>query len=251
MKVSTGLIAAQFLFGGVATANAQDASSLCAVTRGAPAPNELVADLQRPGINKGMYESTDAYMGRLSHLIRGIANFTAVIPVPADIGKYDPDAQRLTIEYYELEDAFFDLISTENISTSYLDAQISTIGHNVGSYIGENSFGVKRTVTVRQLNTYGIAIEQAETAALIDKPLSMDIPRESAKQIRPRLRFVIAGSLTPPFTVTVDDEISATVQSPTDLKITRRAFTIKPKCGAIVDGATGNVLATFDPAHMR
>lgn len=248
-----GTCMAGLIAGGIAVSPAgAQAVEACAATKASPPQNTIIAILERHDLAKSDYETSQAYEDRLSKMMGGISEVTFVTPVPAQTGKYDADTETFTLEKSELSGYFSEmfLLDGKSGTETYLGEDLATTRVPLRSFVGENAFGVKRNITVTQVTIYGVVFrQQGDTGDTSDVVFS--VPRAKAKEMRAGLKFVVSGKLASPFTVADADYATATVQSPHEAEVRRRAFVIEPQCAAIVDGATGHVLAKFDPTLLQ
>lgn len=228
------------------------AQSACATTKSSLPQTELLRLLNDPKINKSQYETDEAYHSRLTKIMPEADHLTVVIPMPRDTGKYDAEAQTFTIDNPALV-AFFPeqfLLDGDPYTKVFLGREFGTKRSTKGSYVGENSFGVKRQVSVDQLDLYDIVFPQKEGSPPVEG-LTISIPREVAKNITGRLIVVVSGALVAPYVIEDSDYAAPTVQAPHDLSVRRKAFVIQPDCTAVVDGVSGQVLSTFDSTSLQ
>jgi hypothetical protein len=214
-----------FWLGAMMQAAAADPAAQCTAT---DAPNWTVLSktLRRPDINKGEFETTAAYTARLAKAF-GTTTFRVVIPMNL-YGKYDADHEKLDIDHYALG-GNFDFVPADDEHESWWGARIDRMR-------GQGVVGPRET-------DYDLVFkgtrEFEKASATIHMPVA-----DAKKQIA-NLKIVVAGEIIAPYTSL--HVMAGDATSPETVTV---GLVVQPICGAIVDGRSGHVLATFDPSRV-
>jgi hypothetical protein len=202
-----------------------DPAAQCSATD-APSWTVLSKTLRKPDIEKGEFETTAVYKARLLKAF-GTTTFRVVIPVNI-YGKYDADHEKLDIDHDALA-GNFDPVPAGAANESWFGARIDRMR-------GQGITGPQET-------DYDLVFKG--TIEFEKASATMHMPLADAKKQIANLKIVVAGEMVAPYT--------SVHVLPGDATSPERVFVglvVQPMCGAIVDGRSGRVLATFDPARM-
>jgi hypothetical protein len=157
------------------------------------------------------YERTDDYQARSEtvleklnqHKFCGELTLDQFFGIDVHVDKeYDPDTEQLTLT-----------ARTSNGNTTGCGISISNKNTKGKSYIGSNSFGVKKTISVTFLTEKFLAEKYNNSCAGNSSISKVKMSVEDAK----RHHYILArlyGKLAPPFFTEADDESSPTMSNP-------------------------------------
>lgn len=223
----------------------------------AVAPNirNVLALAKAAKLQKDEYETEQAFQVRavaaLSKIAPNQGRIWADVPIYEGYGKYDADRGLLKYEAGDLFSPLDMVLSYKNSKqTTYMAAPQSQRAARATEYIGQNSFGAVAKVKTNDRTLFEVGYKEVLAERDLSFPsrreLSIPIPPEQARTMRPRLRLVLGGALSPPYWIDEERYSRATVLDPVDLSETHHIAIISQPCGMIVDSATGRSLAVFE-----
>ncbi len=239
-------------------------------------------------LKKDKYESSDEYKSRLNGL--GINNeLKLFINLKDHPTKYNPDTQIFNYSQYTTlrllyEDDYFDhSMSSDEIYNQYKENAIFELlrsSSKVGSYVGSNAFGAKRTV--RKFKDVERAVAFPSNAEFVNsnseaysfdgKPnksfsfikgtiyksgdkasggnvgslmLNIRISKALMKKIEGELGLVYVGNLRMPFYLQSSNLITPEISSPVEINTTYRALYINPTEMLVVLPKSNEILIRF------
>ncbi|HWW62134.1 MAG TPA: hypothetical protein VN181_12260 [Thermoanaerobaculia bacterium] len=119
-----------------------------------------------------------------------------------------------------------------------------------GSYEATNAFGVKATVTTREVNEQ-LLLSRLQGENVLSVPLAVIVPREKAAALKDNLRFALIVALDAKSRVSAEPATRVgrpTLSAPYEL--TAHEYTLAGDVLGIwaFDGETGRILGKFDPS---
>ena len=219
-------LASAILLGAMTQTASAGPAAQCSATD-APSWPVLSKTLRGPDIEKGEFETTAAYKARLTKSF-GTTTFRVVIPVRIS-GTYDADHEKLDIDHDALG-GNFDPVPSDDDRESWFGARIDrTIGKGISGHPKDTNYDLVFKGTIE--------FEKASA--------TMHIPLADAKKQIANLKIVVAGEMVAPYT-----SVHVLPGDATSPETETVGLVVQPICGAIVDGRSGRVLATFDPARV-
>jgi hypothetical protein len=208
---------------------------------------EIAEILHGGNFKKREFETTSDYEKRISikldkakSLIRkraGDDGLIFFIQIPPEKIQYNADTGIMTIgrEYSGL------------LNTSYsLEGDFITVKSSerpVGTYVGENSFGVKRRIV--RMQGYQIGISAPKGSILSGwpsgfgrdafKPISVRVDKDRAKKTKDEMAVVFSGRLRAPYLVTTSFRSTPKIDAPFDRTIAQQIVQVDIDCAAIFD----------------
>lgn len=200
-------------------------------------------------LKQGEYEKTPAWESRIEKLnaqpLTGtvtLSNKLAFLLSETE-NSYSPDAETLTIEA-KTDKQSYDAIN--EIGLSGFDSVVWLFdSKSTGSFVGSNSFGVKRRVRTEAETGYYLLF-QAGIIGQANKLIIHDVSIEQAKVIRPWLRVLLIGTLAEPYTGGDKDEDGATLDNPVKTSTTYFYVYFKPEAFCFYNFETGEVYYRAD-----
>ncbi len=188
---------------------------------------------------KSEYETTDAYLKRSA---KWFGDGKIIASVAVGSGEYDADRQELTIPVSFLTMPVMD----EKLTASYEFLAIEDSKKSLGSYVGQNAYGVKTRVRRYMETQFGVAWE-AESFEITGSNTSKTFPvaAADAPSVRKHLRFLIAGEAAPPYVFIGIGGHGPYLTNPVDLTTYSFGIVAKPACAAIYDASNKRVLSSW------
>lgn len=198
---------------------------------------------------KDQFETTDSYNKRLREALESKVGLTHCISIEGGYGtEYDADRGTWFLGVPTL--------GKKSWPEYYV---FTTFERNMseGTYIGENAFGVKRSVARRQDEAYGVALSKSEFDRIMRSfsgkkdrfgmsyMVPVPLPAGSERSVsRSSLRLVIQYKWTPGYIKYDLERVKPTINNPTDSGKHFRYISGRPEKAWIVNGATGEVVAS-------
>jgi hypothetical protein len=220
-------------------------SSIPALFFGHAAPSVFSALAARSSqFTKSDFETSSAYADRLVafstvpffHGMRPIDSFAfVVIPVVA----YNADTGKLAV------------------STGF---EWSTTTTPAGTYVGSNSFGVKRTIRRVVQSTYNISVDSPDWFKVYYSPadslgshseFTLTMDGDIARRLSRTLRVLLIGSLAPPFVKHEQFRGEPTISDPEDLLNIQQTLYISLSAIWLYDGLSGEVIQRYDRQKLE
>jgi len=217
-------------------------------------------------LSKDEFEPTVTYKKRIKEAIssaiseiKQITGHELIVtsyPVYPFKTKYDADTRRMTVK------SSSGLISLELGAYAhnpiswihYAERDDQTSMKETGSYVGSNAFGVTKTITKRDTNTYVIGLSSGDALAMgwpssnpVEYSLAMD--PDYARQAKDRLEIILVGELVYPFAFNILHYESPTLGNPFETNRYIHGTAIDVRCGAFINGIDGKYLQKFRDNH--
>lgn len=215
---------------------------------------EIAQALRGGDFKKQEFEKTEEFKARLASRVaqahQKIAlngkedKFYFSITIPAEKIKYDADQNRMVIG-----DEIFGLLRTPFGSDKGRLTVFSST-RAVGSYVGENSFGVKKQITRSEETRVDILVPGGDYAKWPAnfKPVTLSLSPDEAKKMKDKLVVLFSARLTPPYYSTDKAHFSPKIDAPFDITTQIETVHLNADCAVIYDTAGAKVLAPLSLA---
>lgn len=233
-----------------------------AQTRAVPsgsATDEITAVMRRliaSGVSesRGEFETTEQFNARRSAAMGSRRDFVFVLDADQSEFRYIADSGFMSVEIVrEALDSF----PGEDDMPAVPRFRVRTISHRLGSYIGKNSFGVAKTVTVSKTEELGVLMRSTSglfldngnggKVNLEDSPAEFAFPMrmDLARTAKPFMRVALVGSISDPRVFRNSSSSSATIDYPFDTKTARSYLNLNLAEIRVIDSRTGAMVARF------
>jgi len=201
---------------------------------------EIAIALRGGDFKKQEFETTEQFKTRLSSRIKSASQraslrgdyFYFAIPIPKDQITYDADQGRMTIGQ-----EYSGLLNSEFGSKGELN--ISSTRRATGSYVGQNSFGVKKEITridERKLNVIVPGGEYSSWPSQF-KPIVFYPERTEAKATKENLIVLFAARFKQPYFTSETRHFSPKIDAPYDITTLVESIHLDADCAIILDKA--------------
>jgi hypothetical protein len=237
--------------------NVASACSSDRVKSALSAPRMLSA-LQGVGSKKGEFETTEQFQSRVGAVAADALarnNLSAddvaiTVNIPDFAIEYNADSKILKVgsKYTGLlsTSSIYNSSSTEKF-TYYINAFEGYNDKAIGSYVGSNAFGVKKQIFKVKANSVGLIVPNLSSmgwpGGYGDQTVTLTgVSPDAAMGAKSNLAVLFVGALQAPYVETGVDNDSPTIQKPLETSTLQRAVRMIPRCTAIVNRKTGEVL---------
>lgn len=203
---------------------------------------EIASVLRGGDFKKQEFETTDQFKARLASRIKSANQktnlqgdyFYFAIPIPADLIKFDADQSRMTVG-----DEYLGLFGLHTASGDKGRLHVTSSRRVVGSYIGQNSFGVKKDIVRVEEQQLDVNVPGGEYSKWPSnfKQIVFFPPRDQAKKAKENLVVLFAGRFKPPYFTTENSHFTPKIDAPYDITTHTEIIHIDADCAAIFDKA--------------
>jgi hypothetical protein len=204
-----------------------------------------VANILRVGdYKKGEFESSDEFRKRFSARLGQIEKQAGgnelyfSIPLERDKFKYDADSGLMKIgdDYLGI---FWSMSNGLPVSVSR---------HSTGTYIGTNSFGVKKEIVKVDEVRLEANVPGGEFSSWPSSFKSFEIPlsKQEAKNALGNLAILFVGRLKPPYYDSGTTHFTPKIDAPYDITTSRETIYFDVDCAALYYRSNGKVLRLID-----
>jgi hypothetical protein len=106
---------------------------------------------------------------------------------------------------------------------------------DLGSYVGQNAFGVKKTIAKSALTQYCLT-------DVLDTKFTISMPRDQAVKEKSAAKVIFIGRIVPPYIETITRYKSPTVDNPTEREVVINTLKFSLDDIWIMSGTTGDIL---------
>jgi len=204
---------------------------------------------RRSKLIKQEYETSEAWAKRIEKLqaepFHGSLTVFSLLAFSAqDVEtEYDADQKTLSVKANK-ETLSFDLVNNKGLS-DYEAITWWFKSENKGSFIGSNSFGVKRKVRSEKEEGYYVLFKAGEIGEANLLTLQ-DVSVQQAKLLRPKLRVLVVGKLQYPYVGAESFKKKATIDTPVQTDSLYYYLYFKPEAFWFYNYETGEVYYRAD-----
>lgn len=204
---------------------------------------------RRTKLLKQEYETTEAWAKRIEKVQAepfwgSLTVFSTLAFKPLDLdSEYDADSATLSLKI-NLETVSFDFINNKGLS-DYDAIALRQTTEQVGSFVGSNSFGVKRKVKAKEQVAQFLLFKAGQIGQANILTIE-DVTVQQAKSIRPHLRAIVCGKLKYPYIGADSEKTNATLDEPVQTSALSYYLYFEPLALWFYNSETGEVYYRAD-----
>lgn len=216
---------------------------------------EIASVLRGGNFKKGEFEKSSEFNARLASRVSqaqqkiGKAGqgetFYFSVRIPADKLNYNADVGAMSIGPKGDGPLSRGLLDSRTGETH--DLVVSSSRHAIGTYVGENSFGVKRTITRFDETRLAVTIANADSEYFgwpkDFKPLVYSLSTDKARKAKGNMVVLFAAKLRPPYYSVETSGFSPTINIPRDITTNTEIIHMDIECSVIFNRAESTVVA--------